>query len=357
MSENGYRWVMTAPREPLVKTAFDPFPPAAGEVVVAVAGCGMCHSDLGFYYGDVRTNHALPLALGHEVSGHVVATGNGAEQWMDQTVLVPAVLTCGKCDACQRGRGTICPNQQMPGNDIQGGFASHIVVSSYGLCPLDEDRLAAVGMTLPDASVVADAVTTPYQAVLQAGGAPGSLAIGVGVGGIGSYAVQMANAFGATVVAVDIDPAKLDAIAEHGAALALNSRDLPGRDLRQAIQSFAKDKGLPTTEWFIFECSGTADGQVTAYGLLNRGATLGIVGFTREKAEFRLSNLMAFHARAMGNWGCPPELYPQALAMVLEGSIKVAPFVEQHPLSDINKIFATVHAGEMKRRAVLIPDA
>jgi 6-hydroxycyclohex-1-ene-1-carbonyl-CoA dehydrogenase len=127
------------------------------------------------------------------------------------------------------------------------------------------------------------------------------------------------------------------------------------RDIKAAVQKFANERGLRQSEWVVLECSGTRVGQDTAFGLLNRGATLGVVGFTRDKVELRLSNLMAFHARAMGNWGCPPELYPQALELVLNGHVEVAAFVEKHPLSDINRIFAAAHAGELKRRAVLVP--
>ncbi len=104
------------------------------------------------------------------------------------------------------------------------------------------------------------------------------------------------------------------------------------------------------------ECSGSGAGQTTAYGLLNRGATLCVVGFTMDKVEVRLSNLMAFHARALGNWGCPPELYPGALDLVLDGKVKVGPFVERHPLDDINKVFEAAHAHELTRRAVLVPN-
>ncbi len=75
-----------------------------------------------------------------------------------------------------------------------------------------------------------------------------------------------------------------------------------------------------------------------------------------DKVEVRLSNLMAFHARALGNWGCPPRLYPAALDLVLDGKVKVAPFVEQHPLSEINTVFEDVHAGKLARRAILVPD-
>jgi 6-hydroxycyclohex-1-ene-1-carbonyl-CoA dehydrogenase len=89
--------------------------------------------------------------------------------------------------------------------------------------------------------------------------------------------------------------------------------------------------------------------------LLTRGATLAVVGFTMDKVEIKLSNLMALHARAIGNWGCPPELYPKALELVLNGRIKVAPFVEKHPLREINRVFEAAHSGALKRRAVLVP--
>ncbi len=347
--------MMTGKGEPFIAGEFDPFPPAAGEVVVEIAGCGVCHTDLGYYYDGVRTKHSLPLVLGHEISGHVVAAGAGAESWIGKAVIVPAVIPCGTCDACKRGKATICPNQKMPGNDIHGGFATHIVAPARGLCAVDEKRLAAAGLDLADLSVIADAVTTPYQAVIQAGVQKGDLVVVNGVGGVGGYAAQIAAAFGGTVVAIDVSAEKLEAIGKQGAALTLNARTMQPREIKGAIQAFAKERGLRQTEWIIFECSGTRAGQETAYGLLNHGATLCIVGFTMDKVEVRLSNLMAFHARALGNWGCPPELYPAALELVLSGRVKVASFVEKHPLSEINRVFAAVHAGALKRRAVLVP--
>ena len=300
---NAYRWQMTAPNTAMTRVEFQA-EAQAGEVVVEIAGCGVCHTDLGYFYDGVRTNHALPLTLGHEISGLVVAAGAGAEQWLGKSVIVPAVLPCGECDLCKRGLSTICRAQKMPGNDIQGGFASHIVVPGRGLCEVDLQRLARAGLTLPQVSIVADALTTPYQAVRRAvqaasphapsghcppGGresawerpgadsAPGSLAVVVGVGGVGGYCVQVARAFGATVVAIDVDDKKLSAIAEHGAALTLNSRELDAKAIKAAVKNFASQQGLRDTEWNIFECSGSAPGQLTAYSLLVHGATLSVV--------------------------------------------------------------------------------
>jgi 6-hydroxycyclohex-1-ene-1-carbonyl-CoA dehydrogenase len=357
MNSAGHRWLMTAVGEPFIKEEFTAPEPATGEVTVEVAGCGVCHTDLGFLYDGVRTQHALPLCLGHEISGRVTATGAGAEAFQGLSVVIPAVIPCGNCDLCNRGLGTMCRSQKMPGNDIQGGFATHLLVPSYGLCEVDEKRLVATGLDLADVSVLADAVTTPYQAALQAQVEPGDLVVVVGVGGVGGYAVQIANAMGASVVAIDIDVAKLDQLREYGAKLTIDGGEIKGRELKKTVREFAADNNLRATEWKIFECSGTTAGQQAAYGLLTFGATLAVVGFTMDKLELRLSNLMAFHARALGNWGCPPEYYPQALDLVLNGKICMKPFVETHSLGEINAVFAAAHAHKLTRRAIMTPES
>lgn len=355
MNLDAHRWTFVERNAPMVRFAFAPAA-AAGEVVVQVAGCGVCHTDLGYAYDGVRTNHPLPLTLGHEVSGRVVEAGPGAEAWLGRAVIVPAVLPCGECELCRRGLSTICRAQKMPGNDIHGGFGTHIVVPARGLCPVDEARLARAGLTLPQVSIVADALTTPYQAVSRAGVVPGDVAIVVGAGGVGGYCAQVAHAFGAVVVAIDVDPRKLQMLVEHGVvALALDARAHDAKELKRAVADLARQQGLRATKWKIFECSGTGAGQLTAFNLLVHGATLSVVGFTMDRVELRLSNLMAFDARAIGNWGCPPELYPKALDLVLDGQVQLAPFVETHPLDDINTVFAAVHAREITRRAVLVP--
>ena len=357
MNSTPHSWMMNAPGEALAKSELEPFSPGPREVTVKVAGCGVCHTDLGYFYDGVRTTHPLPLVLGHEISGHVIATGEETASWEGKAVVVPAVIPCGNCDLCRRGRETICRNQKMPGNDIHGGFATHVTVPANGLCEVNEQRLSAAGLDLADVSVLADAVSTPYLAALQAEVQPGDLAIVVGVGGIGVYAVQIACAMGASVIAIDIDPAKLDQLHDYGAKLTINGNEIQGRELKKAVQEFAKDNNLPPTEWIIFECSGTAAGQQTAYGLLTFGATLAVVGFTMDKVELRLSNLMAFHASALGNWGCPPQHYPQALDLALDGKISMKPFVETYPLEEINAVFEAAHAHKLTKRAIMIPES
>jgi 6-hydroxycyclohex-1-ene-1-carbonyl-CoA dehydrogenase len=351
-------WTVTDPKQPMTPCSRQvDLRPA--DVLVEVAGCGVCHTDLGFYYDGVPTRHGFPLALGHEVSGTVVATGADATAWLHRDVIVPAVIPCGECAACKAGRGSICPQQIFPGNDVHGGFATHLEVPARGLCPVPDLTVPAVnpgGIDLATLSVIADAVSTPYQAVLRSGLEAGDLAVFVGAGGVGGFGVQIAAALGARVVAIDVDDQRLALIGEHGAALTLDSQKLEFRDLRQAVRAFADEHGVPTWRRRIFETSGTVAGQQTAFGLLEHGGYLSVVGFTADKVEVRLSNLMAFDARAEGNWGCLPEHYPGALDLVLSSRVAIEPFVEQRALSTINETFADLHQHRVSRRIILIPE-
>jgi len=351
-------WQMVAPKQPLQRVAAPVPAPGAGDVRLRVVGCGVCHTDLGFYYDGVRTKSPLPLTLGHEISGMVEAAGPGAESWSGKAVLVPAVMPCGQCDVCKRRLGNICAAQKMPGNDIQGGFASHIVVPAAQLCevPLggDGQPAGASGVSLAELSVVADALTTPYQAIQESGLTDLDTAIFVGVGGVGGFGVQIAKAAGALVLAIDVDPQKIETIAPYADAT-FNAAQMAFKDLRKAVSDKVKEKGRRRTEWKIFETSGTAAGQQTAFGLLTFGASLAVVGFTMNSVDIRLSNLMAFHATARGNWGCVPEHYPAALDLVLSGKVKLGPFVKTLPLDQINEVFEMVHGRKIQQRPVMVP--
>ncbi len=116
-----------------------------------------------------------------------------------------------------------------------------------------------------------------------------------------------------------------------------------------------KAQGRRRTEWKIYETSGTAAGQKTAFGLLTYGSHLSVVGFTMDTVDIRLSNLMAFHATARGNWGCLPEYYPAVLELVLSGNVRISPFVKCYPLVDINEVFDMVHNRKIQERAIMVP--
>ena len=177
--------VLSAPRElslrPLTPTALGP-----DEARVRVAGCGVCHTDISFYTGQVRTRHPLPLVLGHEIAGTVVDAAEPYAFLIGRDVIVPAVIPCDCCELCRTGHDNACLNQVMPGNHSDGGFATEVVVPARHLVPLGPER---GGYALADLAVVADAVTTPYQALERADVKAGDLVVVIGAGGIGTYAV------------------------------------------------------------------------------------------------------------------------------------------------------------------------
>jgi 6-hydroxycyclohex-1-ene-1-carbonyl-CoA dehydrogenase len=347
--------MMTAPSAVLEHHPRPAELPGPGEAMIEVAGCGVCHTDLSFLHDGVRTRSALPLVLGHEISGYVREVGPGVDAALvGRAVVVPAVLPCGECDLCRAGRRSICRKQVMPGNDRHGGFASHVVLPARFICPVSDAILRT--HDLWELSVVADAVSTPFQAVKRSGLGRGDVALCVGVGGIGLYGVQIAAAAGAHVVALDIDDAKLAQAKVAGARATLNVKGVAIADARKQVKRLVDDMGGSPFLWKIFETSGTRTGQELAYSLIGHGATLSVVGYATGKIEICLSNLMAFDAIAQGNWGADPLLYPEIMEWIEAGRIAVRPYVERHALGEINEVFELAHHGKLFKRAVLVPD-
>jgi 6-hydroxycyclohex-1-ene-1-carbonyl-CoA dehydrogenase len=320
--------------------------------VVQVAGCGLCHTDLGFITGAVKTKHELPLILGHEISGTVVAAGGQYESLVGKKVIVPAVLPCGECELCKAGRDNICQRQLMPGNDFHGGFASHVSVPARFLSELP-DELG--DFELAPLSVIADAITTPYQSLIRSGLKKGDLAFVIGVGGIGLYMVQHAKNAGAIVIALEIDAAKLSSAEQQGADFGICTLDMDEREIKKQIKDLVKEHDLPKNQWKVFENSGSAAGQNTAFSLLSYAGTVGIVGFTMDKVTVRLSNIMAFDADVFGNWGCRPIYYSNVINDVLNKKINVLDNIQQYPLSEMNEVVKEALDHQLTKRAILKP--
>jgi 6-hydroxycyclohex-1-ene-1-carbonyl-CoA dehydrogenase len=346
-----YQWQMTG-QDSAFTLAENNFPELAeGEVLVKVAGCGVCHTDLSFWHYGVQVKHPLPLTLGHEISGVVV---EGDKKWLGKNVIIPAVLPCGECELCKRGRSNICRKQVMPGNDFHGGFASHIKVPSRFLCEVPDAILEKY--PLEQLSVIADAISTPYQVVKKSELEEGDLAIVIGVGGVGIYGALIAKITGAKVIALDINDEKLQNAKENGIDAILNIRDLDSKTIKEKVKELVRQIGGRTWGWKIFEISGTKAGQELAFSLVTFASTLSIVGFTMDKVEVRLSNLMAFDAKLIGTWGCRAELYPEVLALVADGRLKISPFIQTFPMSQINEVFKNTLDHKYNKRSILVPD-
>lgn len=340
-------WELVKKNEPLVATERALGELQEGWARIKIAGCGLCHTDLGYIYTEVKTNKEFPLVLGHEISGTVV---DG--ELKGQQVIIPSVIPCGECAPCKEGKPRICLNQMMPGNDIHGGFAEFIDVPAHRLVALpkvvDETTLAKM-------SVIADAVTTPLQSIKNMGLKKGDVAIFIGCGGVGGFGALIALAYGAHVIALDIDQKKLDKLSKAGVKHTYNVKDSDVRTTKKAIKEICEENGYRSFAYKIFETSGSTPGQELGFALINFGAKLATIGFTMDKLNVRLSNLMAYDAQIMGNWGSSPDVYPEAIQLYLDGKLNLDDFTELHPLANINDIIDKAHHGALDSRAVLVP--
>lgn len=353
-------WRMTKPTDPKTGEAgvmeyaeIDAPTLGPGDVMIEVAGCGVCHTDLGYFYDGVPTIEKPPLTLGHEISGTVV---DGPADWIGKEVIIPAVMPCNDCPICDAGRGNRCLSQKMPGNSIgpYGGFSSHIALPFADLCVVEKRD-----MPLSHLAVVADAVTTPYQAAMRADLKLGDNVIVTGAaGGVGSHMVQVAKALGAAnVIGIDIDQERLERTKEYGADGIINCMGIDAKEVKAQFKAICKERGVASNYgWKIFEVSGSKPGQDLALSLLSFTGKLVVVGFTMAKNEYMLSKLMAFDAEIIGTWGCLPQYYPEVLRLVNEGKVQLAPFIETRPLSTISAVFDEVHSKKTDKRIILEPD-
>lgn len=332
-----------------------PMPPlGAGDALVRVAGCGVCGTDLGYFFDAIPTASPPPLTLGHEVAGVVV---EGPSAVAGKEVIVPTIFPCRRCEMCRSGRANRCLRQRMLGGnfDRQGGFSSHIVVPAADLCPIP----AGSPLGAERLAVVADAVATPYQACLRADIGEGDKIIVIGAtGGLGVYAVQWARLLGAEmVVGIARDKERLALMARHGVDLPIPLND-DSNVVRREIWRHCKERGVnPRYGWKVLEVSGTLEGQRLALELLTYTSRLVLVGFAEGEIPFQFSRLMAMDAEVFGSWGCDPRRYPEVLSYVLAGRIDILPFTETRAMGAIEDVFAEMRQPRRGlTRTILIPD-
>jgi 6-hydroxycyclohex-1-ene-1-carbonyl-CoA dehydrogenase len=318
--------------------------PESGEVRIKVAACGICHTDLHYIDHGVPTAKKPPIILGHEISGVVEAAGEGVNGDLEGAkILIPAVLPCRKCRLCASGRGTICNGMKMLGNHMDGGFTEYVTVPASEVISVPDE------LPLEDASIIADALTTPYHAVRnRARVRPGDRVAIFGCGGIGLGLVQFAVASGAHVIAVDIKDEKLSLAKQLGAINTINPAQVekPGKALRKET-----DGGVD----IAFEAVGRGETIRQAYDSLRSGGTLCVVGFPTEEVPLALGRLMFKEMTLVGSLGCHPDDYPAVVRLVAEGRIKLSPMItSRFGLEDMENGLDTLRKGE-GIRSIVIP--
>lgn len=188
--------------------------PGPGEILVRLEASGICHTDVHIWQGHLRPASGQPTRiLGHEGVGRVEEVGAGVADWHpgDRAGVAWLHDTCGHCDECHSDMESFCQHQRAHGFDVAGTFAEYVVADARFAVPMPDEGDAALLAPLMCAGL------TAFGAVKRAGLGAGEICAVFGCGGLGLYAVQIAQRLGATVVAVDTDEAKLQIAASLGA--------------------------------------------------------------------------------------------------------------------------------------------
>ncbi|MDI7266556.1 MAG: zinc-binding dehydrogenase [Myxococcota bacterium] len=322
--------VFHGPNQPLRIEEIPTPTPGAGEILVKVAACGVCHTDLHYIDHGVPTFKKPPMVLGHEASGTVAAVGAGAKGFKEgDRVLLPAVLSCGSCWFCRTGRENICQNMVMFGNNVDGAYAEYVVAPAKDAFALPPE------IPLEEGCIIADAISTPYFAVTRRSGLrPGDSVVIMGCGGVGMNAVQIAAAMGCKVIAVDVVARKLEYARSFGAFAAIDAGAVEnlGKEVRKLTGGAGVDVAI--------ECIGVPATMEAAFGTLRKGGRLVVVGYSDKPMSLPVQKIMYFEQEVIGSLGCRPVDYPPLIEMVRLGKIKVREMVtHRFPLAEIGKAF------------------
>jgi len=320
--------------------------PGPDEILVRVAACGLCHTDLHYIDHGVPTAKQPPLILGHEATGTVAQVGAYVTNLaVGDRVLLPAVLPCGSCFACRTGRENICLHMRMFGNDVDGAYAEYVTAPAKDVFMLPDE------LPLIEGCIIADAVTTPYHAVKnRAEVRPGDNVVVYGCGGVGLNVVQFARLAGGLVIAVDIADEKLEHALRLGASAVINpQREAAG--VAKAVRRLTAGAGAD----IAIEAIGNPATMKDAFSTLRPGGRLVVVGYSDHEVALNAGRVMYREMEIRGSLGCRPVDYPRVIELARAGRIEVASLVTaRFPLDEINSGLDTLRAGRGIRSVVVM---
>jgi alcohol dehydrogenase, propanol-preferring len=328
-------------KKPLTIEEVDRPKPGAGEVLIEMEACGVCHSDLHVADGDWTQLARIvkkPLILGHEIAGRVVEKGPAVRDLeIGDRVGLPWIhWTCGECEFCREGNETLCPKQKITGVTVDGGYAefvkapaSHALKIPNGLSSVDAAPLFCAGVTV-------------YRALKQAKVMPGQRLGVFGVGGLGHLAIQIARGLGADVTAIDISEEKLNLAKSLGVSATLNAA------AADVVKELRKIGGVHVA---LVTAAAKAAYEMAFHGLRPTG-TLLVVGLPAESICFppilMASSEVRIRASAVGTRQDLREM----LAMAEAGKIRCR--VGTRSLSEANQALDQLRNGQVSGRIVLV---
>jgi alcohol dehydrogenase, propanol-preferring len=317
--------------------------PAAGEVLIEVEACGVCHSDLHIALGDWPNFAKLihwPLILGHEVVGRVAEVGDGVDAAIRGTrVGVPWIYwTCGECVSCREGRENICKSRVITGVSVNGGYAEYMLAKATHIIAVPDSLSSAEAAPLFCAGV------TVYRALRQAEARAGQRIAIFGAGGLGHLAIQIAAALGAEVIAVDISDDKLQLAREAGASTTFNSTTNS-----RAAAEISASGGVH----IALVAAGTRAAYDSAFASLRPGGVVAVVGLPPEPLAIDAGLLVRNEARVIGSAVGTRQDVRETLALAAAGKLHCR--TESRPLESVNEVFDAMRRGALLGRVVLAP--
>lgn len=309
----------------------------ADEVLIKVEVCGVCHSDLSIVDGEwAQLKRAVKADAipGHEVVGHVVEKGNEVHNLEigDRVGVAWVHWTCGVCELCKEGLENLCPNQTITGVSVDGGFAEFTKAKASHALKVPKALGSAEAAPLFCAGV------TSYRAVKNAHIQPGQRVAVFGIGGLGHLVVQIAKAFQAYVVAVDVSDDKLALAKEVGADLSVNGLD---EDSVKALRKRGVHAAIVTTN--------AAVAYRQAFYTVRPSGTLVVVGLPSEDLAFPAITMREIKITSVAT-GTRDDLQA-TLNLAAQGKIRC--HIAMSELSEVNKIFDQMRAGNIPARVVM----
>ena len=359
--------VLNAAGSPVVVEEIPVPRPRAEEVLLKVAACGLCHSDLHVAKGELK--FPTPCVLGHEISGTVAEVGPGVRGLQPgDPVVASFILPCGRCPSCSRGRDDLCETffamnrvkgtlydgetrlHRADGTPLamysMGGLAEYAVVTAT-----DVFRLPP-GLPIAESCILGCAIMTAYGAVRhQAEVKPGDTVAVIGAGGVGSNVVQIARLFGAAeVIAVDIRDDKLAEVQKLGATRGVNASK--GDPVAQ-VQALTGGRGVDVA----IEALGRPETVSNAFMMTRDGGRTVVIGLApgTAAASIEVTRLVRRSIRLTGSYGCRVRTdMPEIVSLAARGLIDVSKSISRrYRIDECAEAYQALNRGEIMGRAII----
>ncbi|HEX3940462.1 MAG TPA: galactitol-1-phosphate 5-dehydrogenase [Acidobacteriaceae bacterium] len=322
----------------------------ADEVLVRVAACGICGSDVHGYDGSTG-RRIPPIVMGHEAAGVVEAVGSKASGLaVGDRVTFDSTISCGECGFCTAGEINLCDHRQVMGVSCAefrraGAFAEFVAVPARVVYRLPDE------LSFPEAAML-EAVSVALHAVRLSGIQAGETGLVIGAGMIGLLTLQAARAAGLSrVLVADVDRSRLELAKDCGADETLL---LSGDALTAEVCRRTEEKGVD----LALEAVGTDATVSAAIGSVRRGGRVTLIGNVSPEVTLPLQKVVTRQLRLQGSCASSGE-YPEAMEMIAKGQIRVAPLISAvAPLREGPRWFSRLYAREPNlMKVVLSPNA